>query len=357
MEGLDEQLSATRRSAAELFAAQMQAHARPAEALQTAQEAAGRANSGGSLSSWLSSAAGALLGRAAGSSRSESERPSAAFSPPHTPAPAATQRSSARPECPYGVGDAVLYRGARGSEEARVTAVDWLDDATPSLTLRCAADGRQVETVLSRLQPLRETASQRAAQEAADAELARALQAEEDATEAQAAQAPVSMQQMLLQMLNAAAQGAHNPQNPAATHRFEIPGVPGASVTFSTSAAPMPAAGVGMFPFGALFGGAGLAPLFGGLGGGEMSYEELLALQERMGGAQAAGASAQQISALPTRHYAARDGGEDTCSICLSTFEEGEELRVLPCAHGFHRGCVDRWLGTRKQCPCCRAEL
>lgn len=48
----------------------------------------------------------------------------------------------------------------------------------------------------------------------------------------------------------------------------------------------------------------------------------------------------------------------DICCVCLSSMEEGDDMRVLPCLHQFHRGCVDRWLdGCRKNCPICRFSI
>lgn len=46
------------------------------------------------------------------------------------------------------------------------------------------------------------------------------------------------------------------------------------------------------------------------------------------------------------------------CTICLSDFEAGEHVKVLPkCNHGFHVRCIDRWLLARSTCPTCRQSL
>lgn len=36
--------------------------------------------------------------------------------------------------------------------------------------------------------------------------------------------------------------------------------------------------------------------------------------------------------------------GSNVCVICLENFVEGDRLRVLPCDHSFHVGCIDKWL-------------
>ncbi|GMH31380.1 hypothetical protein Nepgr_033223 [Nepenthes gracilis] len=46
------------------------------------------------------------------------------------------------------------------------------------------------------------------------------------------------------------------------------------------------------------------------------------------------------------------------CSVCLSEFQEGETLRLLPkCNHAFHIGCIDTWLRSHTNCPLCRAGI
>jgi RING-like zinc finger len=35
---------------------------------------------------------------------------------------------------------------------------------------------------------------------------------------------------------------------------------------------------------------------------------------------------------------------DDICVICFEQFNNGDRLRVLPCSHSFHVGCIDKWL-------------
>ncbi|RYR67496.1 hypothetical protein Ahy_A03g013890 isoform A [Arachis hypogaea] len=52
------------------------------------------------------------------------------------------------------------------------------------------------------------------------------------------------------------------------------------------------------------------------------------------------------------------DGGSDECPVCLSVFEEGEEVRKLPrCKHSFHALCIDMWLYSHFDCPICRTPV
>lgn len=49
--------------------------------------------------------------------------------------------------------------------------------------------------------------------------------------------------------------------------------------------------------------------------------------------------------------------GRETCPICIVDFEDGDDLRQLPCEgkHRFHQQCVDPWLlELSSSCPICR---
>ena len=53
----------------------------------------------------------------------------------------------------------------------------------------------------------------------------------------------------------------------------------------------------------------------------------------------------------------------DKCVICLEEFQKGDRLRVLPCEHRFHCGCIDKWLSgsfsdencVTSLCPICKS--
>jgi hypothetical protein len=67
---------------------------------------------------------------------------------------------------------------------------------------------------------------------------------------------------------------------------------------------------------------------------------------------------------LSSFKYKNEDGGggggvaQDECAVCLSVFEEGEEVRTLPrCKHSFHAPCIDMWLYSHSDCPLCRAPV
>lgn len=48
----------------------------------------------------------------------------------------------------------------------------------------------------------------------------------------------------------------------------------------------------------------------------------------------------------------------DVCGVCLIDFDDGDELRVLPCGHHFHRECIDHWLLTSSTvCPVDKQDL
>jgi hypothetical protein len=100
-----------------------------------------------------------------------------------------------------------------------------------------------------------------------------------------------------------------------------------------------------------------------------MTYEELLALEERMGKAeqptqraQFAGRRLPVVAYVPIAHPR-EETGEDTsertrCCICLADFEMSEDLTLFPCFHRFHPKCASAWFATGKgECPICKVDI
>ncbi|PON77902.1 43kDa postsynaptic protein [Parasponia andersonii] len=57
----------------------------------------------------------------------------------------------------------------------------------------------------------------------------------------------------------------------------------------------------------------------------------------------------------PTERILSQDDAE--CCICLSTYDDGTELRELPCHHHFHCSCIDKWLHINAICPLCKFNI
>lgn len=78
------------------------------------------------------------------------------------------------------------------------------------------------------------------------------------------------------------------------------------------------------------------------------------------------GADPDVVRSLPVVGYGGGGGGgpgewmmqyrQSDCAVCLSDFEEGETVKVIPlCRHVFHPECVDTWLSSHVSCPVCRS--
>jgi len=69
----------------------------------------------------------------------------------------------------------------------------------------------------------------------------------------------------------------------------------------------------------------------------------------------------EQIAAVP--YDAALFGDEDgrryagECPICLGAWEAGDDIRVPPCGHAFHKECLGQWLQTDRTCALCRRDV
>lgn len=87
-----------------------------------------------------------------------------------------------------------------------------------------------------------------------------------------------------------------------------------------------------------------------------MSYEELLALGERIGNVST-GLSEETVSScmVETVHHSCQQiQDEGKCAICLEEYEDNDKFGRLKCGHDYHVCCISHWLKTKNICPICR---
>ena len=91
----------------------------------------------------------------------------------------------------------------------------------------------------------------------------------------------------------------------------------------------------------------------------DMSYDRLLQLFGD--GGENRGASLETITSLPVSTIVDPERelpmDKRQCCICLEDFCQGEERTSLPCLHGFHTACVNRWLSSNGSCPVCKTSV
>eukprot|EP00850_Spirogloea_muscicola_P012918 SM000085S23268 [mRNA] locus=s85:417227:419832:+ [translate_table: standard] len=93
-----------------------------------------------------------------------------------------------------------------------------------------------------------------------------------------------------------------------------------------------------------------------------MSYEELLALGDRIGSVST-GVAPESIPGIVTRlrvelpaeprpHHSDVDV---KCTVCQEEYSEGEEVAQIACGHVYHALCIEQWLVIKNACPVCKA--
>lgn len=55
--------------------------------------------------------------------------------------------------------------------------------------------------------------------------------------------------------------------------------------------------------------------------------------------------------------YTKADSQEDSCTICLVEFEDGDEVCDIECKHLFHKDCIVEWGKVKPECAICRKEI
>ncbi|XP_022905760.1 E3 ubiquitin-protein ligase goliath isoform X2 [Onthophagus taurus] len=71
-------------------------------------------------------------------------------------------------------------------------------------------------------------------------------------------------------------------------------------------------------------------------------------------------AAKKALSKIPTKTIKCEDKevkeGE-CCAVCIEPYKSCEILRILPCSHEFHKGCIDPWLLEHRTCPMCKMDI
>ncbi|XP_054787117.1 E3 ubiquitin-protein ligase MBR2-like [Prosopis cineraria] len=89
-----------------------------------------------------------------------------------------------------------------------------------------------------------------------------------------------------------------------------------------------------------------------------MSYEELLALEERIGDVSTGLSEDTIMKLMKHRIYVSVMAEPSTdlepCCICQEEYTDGEDVASLDCEHEFHTNCIKKWLKQKNLCPICK---
>lgn len=81
-------------------------------------------------------------------------------------------------------------------------------------------------------------------------------------------------------------------------------------------------------------------------------YDTLLRLDARVAKPTASADVVDELPGVPREDFQG-----ESCSVCLTSFDDDDEVARLPCDHRFHRACISRWLSEcRRTCPICARE-
>ncbi|TVU42079.1 hypothetical protein EJB05_08466 [Eragrostis curvula] len=92
----------------------------------------------------------------------------------------------------------------------------------------------------------------------------------------------------------------------------------------------------------------------------DMSYEELLALGERIGTVSTGLSDGALSECLIRSHYVpttstSHEDGDIKCIICQEEYFSGVELAKMVCKHYYHTTCIQQWLRQKNWCPICKS--
>jgi len=89
----------------------------------------------------------------------------------------------------------------------------------------------------------------------------------------------------------------------------------------------------------------------------QMTYEELLELEERIGNVNI-GFSEKEIESIESFSFNDKQNIKNLkCMVCILDFENKETLLRLSCKHEFHKNCIKNWLSKGKSCPICKSRV
>eukprot|EP00268_Persea_americana_P001553 TRINITY_DN10478_c0_g2_i1.p1 TRINITY_DN10478_c0_g2~~TRINITY_DN10478_c0_g2_i1.p1 ORF type:complete len:352 (+),score=45.21 TRINITY_DN10478_c0_g2_i1:563-1618(+) len=97
----------------------------------------------------------------------------------------------------------------------------------------------------------------------------------------------------------------------------------------------------------------------------DASYEELLALEERIGNVNTGLSERTIINCLQTRTHTSCTTSSDhdessemdqnsICVVCQAEYEENDNIGILGCGQEYHVDCIKQWLLLKNLCPMCK---
>ncbi|KAK7321684.1 hypothetical protein VNO77_32548 [Canavalia gladiata] len=88
-----------------------------------------------------------------------------------------------------------------------------------------------------------------------------------------------------------------------------------------------------------------------------MSYEELLALEERIGNVSTGLNEETILKLLKQKKYSADPSSQheaEPCCVCQEEYNDGDDIGSLDCGHEYHTHCIKQWLMHKNLCPICK---
>ncbi|WOH04746.1 hypothetical protein DCAR_0624158 [Daucus carota subsp. sativus] len=90
----------------------------------------------------------------------------------------------------------------------------------------------------------------------------------------------------------------------------------------------------------------------------DMSYEDLLELEDQMGNVNTGLKEETIMKLLIQRHHSSvtiEDPSKiEPCCICQEDYIAGDSIGTLNCGHDFHTNCIKQWLMQKNVCPICK---